>query len=85
MRGRPSDQLKNSLQILKQSNRRVCISISIPSSLLQNIEKQFQAKSRSEKVVDCLLIGLSYYIGIPLEQLAPNHSIAQFKMEATTQ
>ena len=83
-RGRPSNQIKNTLQFLKQANRKVCISISIPSSLLQTIEKDFQAKSRSEKIVDCLLIGLSYYTEQPLENLAPKHRIAQYKMDVTT-
>jgi len=36
----------------------VKISISIPSDLLENIEKNIEGKNRNEKILKCLELGL---------------------------
>jgi len=53
-RGRPTNQEKFSN---KNHDHCVSINITIPQKLLNNVEERIEGKSRSEKIVNCVLAG----------------------------
>lgn len=70
---------------MKQRNMKVNVCISVPTSILHTIEEEFEAKTRSGKFVDCLLLGISYYTGTDVKNIMPNHQIAEFKKDRVIQ